>query len=476
MVVVAAMTTAFIDLPTVGVMTEQSVSQAGGPADFTLPDDGRVDVVDLTRQLVRFNTTNPPGGTRECLLFIRDLLARGGIESTLLGRDREKPSLIARIRGLGRAQALLLHAHCDVVPTAGQDWAHDPFAAVVQDGLLFGRGVLDMKGQLAMMIAALIEMRQRDAHPAGDVVLVVVPDEETGGDAGARELVTRHRALFDGVGFAVGEDGGAFVDLGPGAPAVHPVVVAEKRACWMRVTLRGPGGHGSRLTSGDTAVRQLGRVLSALRDGTLEHRVTSAAQTMVGRLAAVSTPHIADALRRELSGFRDARLPEEASAYLRSVTHHTAVITAVTAPSATNVRPSQVQFDVDGRLLPGSDGTDDMVRLLRSYLAQEAGVSDIDIEVLVAGEPLPEPDLGAFYRHLLTVAERIDPGATAVPMITTASTDARLFAQLGIACYGWLGVPGCAAQRTMLHEPNEHLPVAALQAGAGAYLNLLMTW
>jgi acetylornithine deacetylase/succinyl-diaminopimelate desuccinylase-like protein len=439
--------------------------------------------VSLSQQLIRFDTSNPPGPMQECARFLRDVLIEGGVQATLIGPDPERPNLVARVPGRGTAAPLLLQGHLDVVPVTGQSWSRAPFAADVEDGLLWGRGAVDMKGQLAMMVTALLDLVGDGTPPAGDVVLAVVSDEENGGPAGAHALVADHRELFDGVRYAIGEDGGAFLDLGSG-PRVHPIVVSEKRACWMRLGLTGTGGHGSRPPGPGAGPDVLRRTLNALDDGLLKRHLTPAARVMLERLIEVSGPEIAPALTSLLDqrGLPDQQLPgpdqtlaAEALSYLRAVTHHTAVPTRICAPSGTNVVPSRVELDVDGRLLPGTGGTDEMVGLLRARLGA-AGVTDYELEVLVEGEPLPEPDLGPCYQRLLELAGQVEPDAVAVPMITTASTDARLFAQLGISCYGWFPAPHSDRDRTRLHQVDEKIPVTALQAGTEAYRELLRSF
>ena len=132
---------------------------------------------ELLQKLIRFNTTNPPGNEAECVAWIDRLLADAGFQTTLLARDPRRPSLIARLEGRGTAPPLLLYGHVDVVTTAGQQWTHPPFEGKTVDGYVWGRGALDMKGGVAMLVAALLRARAEGLRPPGDVVLAVVLDE-----------------------------------------------------------------------------------------------------------------------------------------------------------------------------------------------------------------------------------------------------------------------------------------------------------
>ena len=172
------------------------------------PSDIYLRPVELTRNLLRFNTTNPPGNEAACILYVEGLLKNAGIETTIVSRDPARPNLIARLNGRGEAPAILLHGHVDVVTTANQDWQHDPFGGEIVDGYLWGRGSIDMKGSVAMMILRSLRARAEAFVPAGDVLLAVLSDEEQGGDYGAMWLAENHPDLFEGVKYSFGEAGG----------------------------------------------------------------------------------------------------------------------------------------------------------------------------------------------------------------------------------------------------------------------------
>ena len=152
--------------------------------------------VEILQKLIRFNTTNPPGNEAECIAYIRGLLSDAGIESVILAKKPDRPNLIARIKGERKANPLLLYGHVDVVTTEGQKWDHPPFEGKIVDGFVWGRGALDMKSGIAMMLAAFLRAKAEGLKPAGDVLLTIVCDEEPGGDFGAKFLVENHAELF----------------------------------------------------------------------------------------------------------------------------------------------------------------------------------------------------------------------------------------------------------------------------------------
>jgi len=431
------------------------------------------DPVALTQRLVRFDTTNPPGDEAECVEFVAGLAAEGGLDTKLITAEPGRPSLLARLPGRGAAPGLLLHAHADVVPTDGQRWSHPPFDGEMRDGHVWGRGSIDMKGGMAMMLTAMLRARAQDTEPAGDVVLAVVPDEEAGSAAGAGRLVRESPELFDGIRYAVGEDGGADLEL-DGRTRLHPVVVAEKRACWLRVTLRGPGGHASRVAGADSAVRLLTRLLDTIESGGLPPQVVPAVDRMLAELAAALTGPLAEAFERLRTDPADedalGRLSPADAQYLRSVLRHSVNATVIHGGVATNVLPEEITVELDGRVLPGGFGAADLVEALK----ESAGI-DLEAEVLVEGAAMPEPEFGPFYDQLVQVLRDADPDGIPVPMMTTASTDARLFPRFGIACYGWLPMllPPGSGYRGLLHRPDERVPAEALRFGAACFTDLL---
>lgn len=239
--------------------------------------------VELLQNLIRFDTTNPPGNEKECIGYIKILLERAGFETTVLSRSPSRPNLIARIKGTGQAPRLLLHGHVDVVPANAEEWAHPPFEANIIDGYLWGRGALDMKGGIAMMITAMMKLKSDGISPPGDVVLVVVSDEEAGGEFGTKFLVQSHPELFRGIRYAVGEFGGFSFPIAK--RSFYPIMVAEKQICVLRATIRGTPGHGS-LRTKSSATARLARVLGNLERHQLPVHVTPVIKDMFQRVSA----------------------------------------------------------------------------------------------------------------------------------------------------------------------------------------------
>ena len=423
---------------------------------------------EMLQRLIRFDTSNPPGNESACIELAQGLLERSGCNVRVVAQDPERPNLIARLAGDGRAPGLLLQGHVDVVSTAGQQWSHPPFDAVEVDGCIWGRGAVDMKGGVAMMLAAFLRAAEADARPPGDVMLCLLSDEEAGGDDGARFVVENHAELFDGVRYAIGEFGGFTMDVA--GRRFYPMMVAEKQLCSLRATLRGPAGHGSLPVRGG-AMGRLGRLLAALDRGRLPVHVTPTVRSMIEAIAADVPPAtrmpLRALLRPRLTNAVLERLGDRGRLF-DALLHNTASATVVRGGHAHNVIPGEVSVDLDCRLLPGF-GPDDIFEELRT-LARV----DVDFDVVRFDPGPPAPDM-TLFDTFAGVLRALDPAARPVPLLLPGVTDGRFFARLGIQTYGFLPMQLPEEMRFMelVHAEDERIPVEALEFGTSAIHRLL---
>ncbi len=423
---------------------------------------------ELLQKLIRFDTTNPPGNERVCVQYIDGLLQDAGIETTILAKEDNRLNLIARIKGNGSAAPLLMQGHVDVVTTVGQQWEHDPFGGELIDGYVWGRGALDMKGGVAMMVAAFLRAKVEQANLPGDVILTILADEENSGTYGAKFLVEEHSEQFAGVKYALGEFGGFTLSLA--GKRFYPIMIAEKQICWMKLIVHGPGGHGSFAMRGG-AMARLGQLLQKLDRTRLPVHITSATRMMFAGIAdAVSFPtsSVLNLLLKPSMTDRIIDLLGEQGKTFDPLLHNTVNATIVHGGHKVNVIPSEIEVQLDGRLLPGFT-PDDMIAELRPIVG-----NDIDIEVVEFDPGPPEPDMGLF-EMLGGVLQEVDPAGIPIPLIVPGVTDARFFAQLGIQTYGFLPMqlPADFNFNQLIHAANERIPAAAIEFGANAIYQAL---
>ena len=426
---------------------------------------------ELLQRLIRFDTTNPPGNEADCISYINGLLTEAGIETTILARMPERPNLIARLRGQGNRSPLLLYGHVDVVTTANQEWENPPFEGELVDEFVWGRGALDMKGGVAMMLASFLRAKAEGLNLPGDVVLAIVSDEETGGDFGSKYLVENHSDLFEGIRYAIGEFGGFTLDIGK--RRFYPIMVGEKQKCWMRATIRGPGGHGSIPVRGG-AMARLSRLLQKLDKNRLPVHITPVAsltfKTVASSLGGLKGL-ILGQLTNPLLTNSLLNLLGERGRLFDPLLHNTVSATTLHGSEQINVIPSEISVGLDGRLLPGYH-PDDMIAELHQLIG-----SDVELEVIGFDAGPAEPDMGLFDT-LADILRRADPDGIPIPLLLSAVTDGRFFSRLGIQTYGFLPMPlpeDLSFSQT-IHAANERIPVEALDFGASAIYELLQRY
>ncbi len=430
-----------------------------------------VDPVPILQELIRFDTTNPPGSERACVDYLDELLSGAGFATERLVKDPERPILLTRLEGRGEAPPLLLYGHVDVVEADGERWTYPPFAGTVAEGAVWGRGALDMKGGVAMMVAALLGAQADDVRPRGDVLLAVLPDEEAGGEHGAVYLTEEHPDRLAGVRWAIGEFGGFPLHLS--GQTFYPVQVTEKGICWLEATVRGRGGHGSIPRSGGTMAR-LAELLQALDRWEAPHRVTPPVRDMVEAMAASADPPL-DRVFRDLLDVESKPGALEAlgdsAPLFEAVLQNTATPTVVRAGSKVNVVPSEARVKIDGRPLPGV-GAGELISELRQAVGEEVALG-VERSEEIDGET--DLELFPLLAELLREA---DPEARPVPLVVLGGTDGRFFRRLGIQTYGYLplDLPEGFDFLNTIHGVDERVPVDALAFGTSILGELLQRY
>lgn len=414
----------------------------------------------LAAELIRFDTSGAPGEERACLDWICGLAREAGLPFVVRARDPRAPNAVFRLPGRGTAQPIVLHGHLDVVG-AGEGWERPPFGGELHGGELWGRGAIDMKGAVAMMLAALLRLRHEGFEPAGDVLLALVSDEERGGGLGMRFLVDEHPELFGDARFAIGEFGAVGVEVGE--HRVYPIQVAERRLCAIRATVSDAGGHGA-FAHAPGAVAQLARLLDALVGLRPAVRITPASREILTRAADRAPPPLADALRGLLDERRAAGILaglDLAGRIFAPAIVSSAEPTVVRAGEHRNVKPQSATVTLDARLAPGA-AVADVVADLRRLCGD-------DVSFEADAEPESERPLDwGLFDQLGEALCRADSGAWPLPYAMPATTDGRHLARLGIAHYGFtpLRLEDGSRYALLAHAANERVPVAALEWGS----------
>jgi acetylornithine deacetylase/succinyl-diaminopimelate desuccinylase-like protein len=435
------------------------MADPGGAAAGTALGQAEQEVVAFAADLIRIDTTNRGGGDcreRPAAEYVAARLADAGLDPVLLESAPGRANVVARMEGADpSAGALLAHGHLDVVPAEAAGWARHPFSGEIADGVLHGRGAVDMKNADAALVAAVRHLVRTGARPRRDIVLAFTADEEDTAAYGAGWLVDNHPGLFDGCTEAVGESGAFTFHAGNGL-RVYPIASAERGTAWLRLTARGRAGHGAKANP-DNAVARIAEAVARVAAYQWPVRLiptVRAAIRALARAAGVDPGTLADdaAVAATLGRIGPA------AALVASTIRNSANPTMLAAGYKVNVIPAEATAGVDGRVLPGGDG--EFAAVLDELTGPHVSWEYLHREIALEA-PADAPVVGAMTAALL--AE--DPGGTIVPYCMSGGTDAKQFSRLGIAGYGFtpLLLPEGFDYYEMFHGVNERVPVAALE-------------
>jgi acetylornithine deacetylase/succinyl-diaminopimelate desuccinylase-like protein len=414
-----------------------------------------VTALELLQQLVRIDTTNPPGNETEAAELLEADLRSAGLEVELYSDPDGRTSLVGRVPGPRDVPALVLLSHLDVVGVEPQRWSRDPFGAEVADGFVWGRGTLDMKGITAMHAAAAKELATSDASPTREVLVVAVADEEAGGVHGARWLVEERPGevgFHDGlVPDVLGE--GAFGLSGVLDRPVMPVARGEKSAVWIELKATGEPGHGG-LPPLDQAPHKLVKAVDKVA-GYRPPRVHHVMREQFQILAENAPSPNSNLFKVLASGAGRAAAialsrPLRERGAIGSLLSDTVTPTQISAGYKHNVVPGDATASLDVRLLPDTD-VDDFLSTLRKKVAG-FGVT-VEVRSRQGG---PVSERGHLY-DLLMEASR--PLGLPIPSLSPAITDVRYFRAKGATGYGWVPLVLSPELLATIHGHDERVAV-----------------
>ncbi|MFJ2822556.1 M20/M25/M40 family metallo-hydrolase [Streptomyces toxytricini] len=452
------------DMPAV---TPQSPAATHTPAAEPPVEDSPVDrtaldeAVAFTSDLIRIDTSNRGGGDcreRPAAEYVAERLAAAGLEPVLLERTPGRTNVVARIPGSDpSADALLVHGHLDVVPADPAEWSTDPFSGEVRDGVVWGRGAVDMKNADAMVLAVVRAWARAGAVPRRDIVLAFTADEEDSAVDGADHLADRHAGLFEGCTEGLGESGAFTVHNGPRRP-LYPVAAGERGTAWLKLTARGTAGHGSK-PNGANAVSRLAAAVARIGEHTWPVRLTDTVAACITELAALQGLHVDPRAR---GTDLDELLPKlgPAATLVEATLRNSANPTMLGAGYKVNVVPGTATAYVDGRTLPG--GEEEFLATLNELTGP-----DVEWEFHHRTDALQAPVDGRTFAVLRESVERFAPDGRVVPFCMAGGTDAKQFSRLGITGYGFspLRLPPGFDYWSLFHGVDERVPVDALHFG-----------
>ena len=428
--------------------------------------------VDLCQQLIRIDTTNPPGNERVVADLLAQQLSEAGLDPVVMDSAPERGNVVARLKGTGEEPPLLLTAHLDVVEADPSKWRYPPFSGEIAEGCLWGRGAIDMKNMAAMSVALMCRLSREGIRLKRDLIFAGVADEEAGCEYGSGWLVDHHPDMVRAE-YAIGEGGGFNIALA--GKRFFTIQVAEKGYCWVRARVEGEPGHGS-LPRNDSAVIRLSEAIARLGARGLPPHETRVVRefldTILGAqprlvatvLAALKNPRV---LSRVVGLLPNKGVGRAVAAMLSN----TASPTVLRAGNKTNVIPGVAEVEIDGRTLPGQSD-EDFLRELEAALGGE-----VSLEIIRSAPPVEtHPKESPLYHTIVDVLRAREPDATPVPYMLPGFTDAKSFTRLGARWYGFAPVrlPPEMRFADMFHGHNERIPIDGLRWGCEVLTEVLM--
>jgi acetylornithine deacetylase/succinyl-diaminopimelate desuccinylase-like protein len=397
------------------------------------------EVTSLLSDLLKFNTTNPPGNETEAAKYLAQTLEKEGFTCELFESAPGRGSVVTRLKGTGEKPSLLLLSHLDVVAANPKEWSVDPFSGLVKNGFVWGRGALDMKSMTAMEVMVMRLLKRNGVKLKGDVILAATADEEKGGDAGAGWLVQNHpdKVMAD---YVLNEGGGQAIPIG--GKTFFTVQTAEKGINWFKVRAKGKPGHGSVPGIGDNAIMRMNKVVEKLGNYRPRMSVVPTVKSLLNETGKANkmleqsvslllqNPAIGDQLLDVLAQ-TDKVLAEEFRAMLRM----TVTPTMIHGGVKENIIPSECEAVFDCRILPGQTPAGAMDEI--KGLLADVGLEKLEFESIQANEPSESSADTPLFGLIVDVLKEFEPDSAAIPFLLTGGTDSRFFRKKGSVCYGF---------------------------------------
>ena len=441
----------------------------GGPAAGADVDWHRLgdETADVLSDVLRIDTQNPPGSETAAANALARKLRSEAIAAEVFESAPGRGNLHARLAGRGTGRPIILLAHLDVVPADPRAWRFPPFGGVKDHGYIYGRGALDAKGVAVVELMTLIALKRSGVPLDRDVILLGTADEETGGKAGAGWVVQHRADLLANAEYLMTE--GDHIHVRPGGRKVVQVAIAEKTPCWVKLTARGEGGHGS-TPPPQTAVTRLVRALDKLRRYRTAVRVVRPVEEYFAEIAEFEKEPMRTRLSRLEDALEDPGFFAEFTRNPRqnALIRNTITPTVLEGSPKTNVIPEEASAQLDCRLLPGERPAA-FLALLREVIADET----IRVETLLSfPASSSDPDSGFMAAVRKLAADQLG-GAPVVPSVITGFTDSHYFRDRGIASYGFVPFVLREEDERSVHGVNERVSVENLREGVRRLVALL---
>jgi acetylornithine deacetylase/succinyl-diaminopimelate desuccinylase-like protein len=397
------------------------------------------EVSDLLSQLIRIDTTNPPGNETTAANFLFENLSNDGFNCEIYESAPHRGSMVTRLEGTGERPRLLLLSHLDVVGANSSEWSVNPFAGLVKDGFIWGRGALDMKGMTAIEVLTMKLLKRNSVKLKGDVILAATADEEMGGIGGADFLLrSRPDKIF--AEYVLNEGGGSSISIRD--KRIFTINTAEKGLLWFKVKVKGTPGHGSMPEAADNAIMRMSKVIDALGNFQFKTQLVPTVRDFITEIAEQDPslkPHLTLLLTQpekssDVLNELEKTAPTVADE-IRPRLKMTITPTIVKGGTKENVIPSECTSVFDCRVLPGQSTAE--AKALVNILLKDVGLEKLVMEDIQVQEPSVSSADTPLYNVIKNVLQEFEPNCGVAPSLMVGGTDSRFFRRMGSVCYGF---------------------------------------
>ena len=448
-----------------------TLSDMSDDADLTMSTTAEEEAVRICQELIRIDTSNYGDGSgpgeRAAAEYVMGLLQEVGLAPELIESDPGRASVVVRTEGRDRSRpGLVMHGHLDVVPAQAKDWSVDPFAAEIKDGMIWGRGAVDMKDMVAMLIATLRQLARSGEKPPRDIVWAFFADEEAGGLKGAGHVVATRPELFEGCTEAISEVGGFSVTLpdhATGAPTrAYLLQTAEKGIAWLRLHAHGQAGHGS-VPNPQNAIVRLAEAIARIDAHHWPRTYIASVRELFDGVAGITgEPWDEESVEGLLARLGGARR------FVEGTLRDTSNVSMLSSGYKMNVIPQTASASLDCRFLPGHE--EELLATVRELAGEH-----VEVEIEHKDVALEAPTSGELVDSMKRALLKEDPGAHVLPYCLSGGTDNKHLSRLGITGYGFapLRLPEDLDFVGMFHGVDERVPVDAIRFGTRVLAQLI---
>jgi acetylornithine deacetylase/succinyl-diaminopimelate desuccinylase-like protein len=435
------------------------------------------EITNLLCDLIRINTTNPPGNETKAAEYLAKTLGDDDIHCEIIEPAPGRGSIVARIEGCGKKPSLLLLSHIDVVAADPKEWCVNPFEGVIRDGAVWGRGTIDVKSLTAIEIMIMKLLKRNRVDLKGDLILAAVADEEAGGKAGSEWLVNNCPGKVK-ADYVINEGGGLPITIN--GKNLYTIETAQKGNLWLRIKAKGTSGHGCVPTAADNAILRMNKVIQRLSQHVSKSSCVATVRQFIDKIALEGeiAPRdiwtmLQDPNERGSAIQLLSRGDENWAHEIRAMLEMTIAPTIVRGGIKENIIPSECEAVFDCRILPGQTVAETM-DLLRCLL-RDIDPNKLEFETISASESSESTTDTPLYETIVSVLSEFEPSCGVVPLLQTGGTDSRFFRRLGSICYGFQPIktekPGEILKMT--HGVNENISTKNLVFGASVLYEIV---